>query len=113
VILRSLQNSADHTRRRKNFETVLYSTAGVAAMFVVMLAVYIVTSAVKARLDVTGDRAHTLSPGTKKILAKLDSRVRVRFYCTQGDNAMPSALRTYARRIEDLLRESNRRPKAN
>ena len=31
--------------KQKNFETMLYSTAGVAAMFVVMMAVYVVTSA--------------------------------------------------------------------
>jgi len=81
-------------------------------MFVVMLAVYIVTSAVKARLDVT-DRAHTLSPGTKKILAKLDSRVSVRFYCTQGDNAMPSALRRTPGASRTCSRVPTGDPKAN
>ena len=91
--------------KQKNFETILYSSVGVAAMFVVMLAFYIVTSAAKLRIDVTADKAHTLSAGTKKILGKLDSRVTVRFYCTQADNAMPPALRTYAQHIEDLLAE--------
>ncbi len=91
--------------KQKNFETILYSSVGVAAMFVVMLAFYVVTSAAKLRIDVTADKAHTLSPGTKKILSKLDSRVTVRFYCTQADNAMPPALRTYAQHIEDLLAE--------
>jgi ABC-type uncharacterized transport system involved in gliding motility auxiliary subunit/ABC-type transport system involved in cytochrome c biogenesis permease component len=105
VIIRSHQTSMDSSRRHKNFETILYSTGGVAAMFVVMLAVYILTSAVKLRFDVTADKGHTLSPGTRRILGKLDSRVTLRFYCTQSDNAMPPALRTYARRIEDLLHE--------
>jgi len=67
--------------------------------------VYVVTSAVKVRLDITANRVHTLSPGTKKILARLDSRLTIRFYCTQSDNAMPPMLRTYARRVEDLLIE--------
>src|SRR5580698_2370949 len=89
----------------KKFETLIYSSAGVVAMFVVMLAFYIVTSAAKVRVDVTSDKAHTLSDGTRKILARLDSRVTIRFYCTQGDNAMPPALRTYGQRIEDLLVE--------
>src|SRR4029077_6556344 len=42
VIIRSHQVSADSYRRRKNFESALYSTGGVAAMFVVLLAFYIV-----------------------------------------------------------------------
>src|SRR5581483_7256067 len=91
--------------KQKNFETILYSTAGVAAMFVVMLAFYIVTNAFKVRVDITAEKSHTLSPGTKKILGKLNSRVTLRFYCTQADNAMPPALRTYAQHIEDLLNE--------
>jgi ABC-type uncharacterized transport system involved in gliding motility auxiliary subunit/ABC-type transport system involved in cytochrome c biogenesis permease component len=106
VIIRSHQAvSIDWLRKQRNFEALLYSTAGVAAMFLVLLAVYVVTSEVKLRLDVTADQAHTLSPGTKRILAKLDSRVTIRFYCTQGDSAMPPALGTYARHIEELLRE--------
>ena len=105
VIIRSHQTSMDSSRQRKNFEALLYSTGGVAAMFIVLVAVYIVTSTVKLRLDVTAEKAHTLSPGTKRILATLDSRVWVRFYCTQTGNTMPPPLRTYARRVEDLLRE--------
>lgn len=91
--------------KQKNLETILYSTAGVALMFVVMLAFYIVISAVKMRVDVTADKAHTLSEGTKKILGKLNSRVTLRFYCTQSGNAMPPALRTYAQHVEELLNE--------
>jgi ABC-type uncharacterized transport system involved in gliding motility auxiliary subunit len=91
--------------KQKNFETVLYSTAGVAIMFVVLLAFYAVSSELKERIDLTSEKAFTLSPGTKKILGKLDSRVTIRFYCTQSDTAMPPILRTYAQHIEDLLGE--------
>jgi ABC-type uncharacterized transport system involved in gliding motility auxiliary subunit len=91
--------------KHKNLETILYSTAGVAIMFVVLLAFYVVTSAAKDRIDLTSEKAFTLSPGTKKILSKLDSRVTIRFYCTQGGTAMPPTLRTYAQHIEDLLAE--------
>jgi ABC-type uncharacterized transport system involved in gliding motility auxiliary subunit len=72
---------------------------------VVLLAFYIVTSAFKDRIDLTTEKAFTLSPGTKKILGKLDSRVTLRFYCSQSGNAMPPALRTYGQHIEDLLAE--------
>jgi ABC-type uncharacterized transport system involved in gliding motility auxiliary subunit len=91
--------------KQKNIETILYSTAGVVVMFVLLLAFYVVTSAFKDRIDLTAEKAFTLSPGTKKILSKLDSRVTIRFYCTQSGTAMPAALRTYAEHIEDLLGE--------
>jgi ABC-type uncharacterized transport system involved in gliding motility auxiliary subunit len=65
----------------------------------------VVTGAFKDRIDLTAEHAFTLSPGTKKILSKLDSRVTIRFYCTQSGTAMPAALRTYAEHIEDLLGE--------
>ena len=91
--------------KQKNFERTLYSTAGVVAMFVVLLAFYVISSAFKTRADLTAEKAYTLSKGTKNILGKLDSRVTIRFYCTQSDNAMPVQFKTYARRVEDLLGE--------
>ena len=91
--------------KQKNLETILYSTAGVVVMFVVLLAFYVISSAFKERIDLTSEKAFTLSSGTKKILDKLDSRVTIRFYCTQGDTAMPPVLRTYSQHIEDLLGE--------
>lgn len=91
--------------KQKNFETILYSAVGVAAMFVVMIAGYIICNAYKVRVDITEDKAHTLSAGTRRILARLDAPVTLRFYCTQGDNAVPPPLRVYAQHIEDLLAE--------
>jgi ABC-type uncharacterized transport system involved in gliding motility auxiliary subunit/ABC-type transport system involved in cytochrome c biogenesis permease component len=105
VVIRSHRATSIDKFMKRNFETMVYSAGGVAAMFVVLVGVYIVTNTAKVRFDATAEKAHTLSPGTKKILSRLDSRITLRFYCTQGDNAMPPVLRTYARRIEDLLAE--------
>jgi ABC-type uncharacterized transport system involved in gliding motility auxiliary subunit len=91
--------------KKKNFETIVYSTAGVVVMCAVVIAFYIVTSAVSDRVDLTSEKAFTLSPGTRKILGRLDSRVTIRFYCTQGGMTMPPSLRTYAQHVEDLLAE--------
>jgi ABC-type uncharacterized transport system involved in gliding motility auxiliary subunit len=91
--------------KQKNFETLLYSTAGVVVMFVVVIALYVVTSALTERIDLTSEQAFTLSPGTRKILRRLDSRVTIRYYCTQSGTTMPPALRTYAQHVEDLLSE--------
>jgi ABC-type uncharacterized transport system involved in gliding motility auxiliary subunit len=91
--------------KHKNIETYLYSTIGIVIMFVILLAFYVVTSAAKDRVDLTSEKAFTLSPGTKKILAKLTSPVKINFYCSQGGTAMPPTLRNYAQHIEDLLAE--------
>ncbi len=89
--------------KEKNVEAILYSTAGVAAMFVLLIAFYVVTSAFKTRLDLTAEKAYTLSAGTRHILGKLDSPVTLRYYCSQAD--MPPELKPYAQEIEDLLGE--------
>ena len=89
--------------KEKNVENMLYSSAGVAAMFVLMLAFYVVTSAAKQRVDMTAEKAYTLSPGTRHILSKLDAPVTLRYYCSQ--EAMPPSLKPFTQEIEDLLEE--------
>lgn len=76
-------------------------------MGVALIAFNVITSAVKERVDLTKEKAYTLSPGTKAILHKLDTPVKVRFYCTQSENATPETvfLKGYAKRVEDLLAE--------
>lgn len=113
VIIRSHQASSDRLIKRKDFERVLYSAGGVAAMFVVMVSAYIIAGAFKARIDITRDKQHTLSSGTKKILDSLDSRVTLRFYDTQSGNSMPPQLKAYAQRIEDTLHEYERDSKGH
>ncbi|MDQ3624671.1 MAG: Gldg family protein [Verrucomicrobiota bacterium] len=91
--------------KKKGFKIYLYSTVGVVAMFVILVAVNLIAARGKARIDLTAERAYTLSPGTRQILSKLDTPVQIRFYCTRGENAMPVFLKTYAQRVEDLLGE--------
>ena len=92
--------------KKKTLETVLYSMGGVAAMAVILIAFNVIAGAAKQRLDLTKEKAYTLSAGTKAILGSLDSPVKIRFYCSQNDNSPESIyFRTYARRVEDLLDE--------
>ncbi len=58
-------------------------------------------------MDLTEDKAYTLSAGTQAILKKLDTPVTIRFYCTQTESATPETvyLKSYARKVEDLLFE--------
>jgi ABC-type uncharacterized transport system involved in gliding motility auxiliary subunit len=93
--------------QKKPLETIFYSAVGVLAMALVLIAFNVLIGTVKGRVDLTADKAYTLSPGTKAILRKLDTPVKVRFYCTQAETATPETvyLRDYARRVDDLLAE--------
>jgi ABC-type uncharacterized transport system involved in gliding motility auxiliary subunit len=90
---------------KKGLQTTLFSMAGVAVMAVILIAVNWIGSRAKARVDLTQDRAYTLSPGTRAILQKLDTPVQVRFYATRGENRMPVFLKNHAQNVEDLLDE--------
>jgi len=93
--------------QKKSLETILYSSAGVVVMLIILMAVNVITGAFPARMDLTQEKAYTLSAGTKAILKKLDSPVIIRFYCTGSETATPESvfLKDYARKVEDLLQE--------
>src|SRR5215207_4271001 len=91
--------------KQKKFETLLYSAIGVVIMFVVVIAVNLIANSAKGRLDLTAEKLYTLSPGTRAILKKLDTKVEVRFYFSQSEARVPADIRTYANQVEDLLEE--------
>jgi len=90
---------------KKNVETLLYSAGGVIALAIILIAANFIISAFNARVDLTEGNVYTLSPGTRAILSKLEAPVTIRFYYTQGGNTVPVAVKTFANRVEDLLRE--------
>ncbi len=65
--------------KKNSFETILYSVAGVAILLVIIIAFNALTSTIKQRFDFTHEKAYTLSAGTKAILNKLDTPVKIRF----------------------------------
>jgi len=93
--------------QKKSLETILYSTIGVAAMALILVGVNVITSAARQRVDLTKEKAYTLSQGTRAILNKLDTPVKIRFYFTQSKVSTPETvfLKKYARSVEDLLAE--------
>ena len=91
--------------KNKGLETWLYSSLGVAAMFGIIVIINALASGFNKRVDLTAERAYTLSAGTREILRKLDTPVQIRFYSTRSDTRMPVFLKTYAQRVEDLLGE--------
>ena len=74
-------------------------------MFGIIVIVNALASGFNKRVDLTAERAYTLSAGTRAILSKLDTPVQIRFYSTRSDSRMPVFLKTYAQRVEDLLSE--------
>lgn len=99
--------------KNSKFQTLLYSTAGVALVFIAVVGANLIFSPVRARVDLTADRLHTLSDGTKAILANLDAPIQVRLYVSQGKDRMPSAIQPYVQRVEDLLAEFKAQSKGN
>jgi ABC-type uncharacterized transport system involved in gliding motility auxiliary subunit len=93
--------------QKKSLETILYSVAGIVIMAAILIGINIITAPVHKRVDLTKEKAYTLSDGTKAILAKLDAPVKVRFYCTQPESATPYSVyfKAYAKKVEDLLTE--------
>ena len=96
--------------KTKPLETFLFSAVGIAAMFVLLVGFNVVSAAFKVRFDVTEEGAYTLSEGTRAILRKLDTPVKLRFYSSRVEEATPDTvfLRNYARQIEDFLEELER-----
>jgi ABC-type uncharacterized transport system involved in gliding motility auxiliary subunit len=91
--------------KKKQLETFLYSTIGIVAVALILIALNFIVGRGRQRIDLTAEKAYTLSPGTRAILARLDTPIQLRFYCTKNANAMPVFLTTYAQRVEDLLGE--------
>src|SRR5215813_360794 len=92
--------------KKKTIETILYSAGGVAAMALILIAFNVIAGAFKERVDLTKEKAFTLSQGTRAILTKLDTPVKIRFYCSQGETSPETVyLKGYAKRVEDLLTE--------
>ena len=93
--------------KKKSTENFLYSAVGVLAMAAVLLAANMIMGAMKTRVDLTKEKAYTLSAGTREILKKLDTPVKIRLYVTQVSDSSPQTvfLKGYAKKVEDLLSE--------
>ncbi len=91
--------------KKSKLDTFFYSTIGVIAVALILIAINFIAARAHKRIDLTAEKAYTLSPGTRAILGKLDTPVVIRFYCTKNTSTMPAFLTTYAQRVDDLLVE--------
>ncbi|MDO9624329.1 MAG: Gldg family protein [Pseudomonas sp.] len=61
-----------------------------------------------ARLDLTEQKLYTISAGTRQILADLDEPVALNFFYSDTASKNLPALRTYAKRVEEMLKAYQR-----
>jgi len=76
----------------KNRNPWLYSTFGLVALLLVLVALNYLASAAAVRVDLTQGKLYTLSDGTRRILARLEAPVKLKLYVSQGE-AMPLPMR--------------------
>lgn len=92
---------------KKQTEKLLFSVAGVAIMFVIIVAANVILGFFKTRMDFTEEKLFTLSNGTKAIIDQLaakDQNAEIRFYFSNDRDTHP-VIRNYGQRVEDLLNE--------
>lgn len=94
--------------KKNQFDLFLFSTAGVAVCFVIVIGINIIAGHLKHRWDLTENKLFTLSEGTKSILRELDSDVEIRLYATRDAKLMPPQLKNYVGPVEDLIDEFER-----
>lgn len=93
--------------QKKSLQTFFYSVGGIIAMALILVAANFILGGMRKRVDLTQEKAYTLSAGTRAILAKLDTPVKIRFYFSQSAAGSPqtTGIKTYAKQVEDLLTE--------
>lgn len=88
----------------KKHDALLYSAVGLVALAVILVAFNYLASGAAVRADLTEGRLYTLSEGTKRILAGLETPVKLKLYVSQGE-AVPVPLRSFSKRVEDMVNE--------
>ena len=83
---------------QKKAENLLYSGGGLVAAFVILILANLVLGAARGRIDLTQGKLFTLSEGTRAVLSKLESPVKIRLYFTQGDAGAPAGSASGRRR---------------
>jgi len=88
----------------KNRNSVLFSTAGLVVLLLVLIAFNYLASTAAVRVDLTEGKLYTLSDGTRRVLGRLQTPVKLKLYVSQGE-AMPVPMRSFAKRVEDMVDE--------
>lgn len=80
------------------------SPAAVLIVAIALVGLNLVIVPVSIRMDLTQGRINTLSEGSKSVLNRIETPVKVKLYVSADEAAVPMPLRAFSRRVEDLLR---------
>ncbi len=81
---------------------------GLVLLAAILVAADVILANLTLRADLTAERFYTLSDGSKAVLAKLDQDVTLKYYVSSSAADMPMQLKTYAARVQNLLKEYER-----
>ncbi len=90
---------------KKTLKTALSSSIAVIIVALILFQICLIFRRTNLRLDFTEDKLYTLSAATRNALSSLDKNVTIRFYYSKDLAQMPVALKNYAKRVDDMLRE--------
>jgi ABC-type uncharacterized transport system involved in gliding motility auxiliary subunit len=84
----------------------LFSRIGLLIISIgLVICVLFISSLPSVRIDLTQDDLYSLSPGTKNIVSDLQGPLEIMFFYSQSATKDTPQIRTYANRVQELLRE--------
>lgn len=84
------------------------SSLAVAVVLFFAVNIFSNTALTRWRVDLTENNLYTLAPGTRSILEGLDEPITLRLFLSAEIPSSAHAVASYARRVQDLLREYER-----
>ncbi len=84
---------------------IMISLTGILAVLVILVVINIISDMAYFRVDVTENQLYSLSSGTRNMLKSLPEDVTLKLFYSASLAGQPQALKTYADRVKDLLRE--------
>ncbi len=89
---------------------LMYSSAGLLVIALAFLAFNMLARVGLSdwRLDLTEQKLYTISAGTEKVLAEIEQPVELYFFYSDQASKDPPTLRTYAKRVEEMLKAYER-----
>lgn len=79
--------------------------AGLILLVVIIGSIVAIFGNLRLRHDFTADKLYTLSGGSRAVLGRLQNDVTLKFYFNRSSPAAPMFIKSYARQVEDLLKE--------
>jgi len=81
------------------------TASGLALLVLAVVSLNFIASKLNFRVDLTQDKVFSLSDGTRSLLSKLERDVTIKLFFSRSLKELPVPVKTYATRVEELLRE--------